>query len=536
MFDNVSPLAFIYNNQIVNENGSPLEFFDHRFLIQPYEDMSPEQAIIKASQVGWTVQSTNKALWLAKYKKANVIYTMPSKSIVKDFVSPKVDPIIQNNPIYKSWTGATDSIALKAVGDRFIYFRGSWEQTAAISISAHVLINDELDRSNQKVVRTYQTRLDDALRERPDLGWVWQFSNPSIPGYGVDEAFQKSDKKHWFVKCSKCNYDWYLKWPDNINLETKQYICAKCHKPLSDSDRINGRWVVKESGKSISGYWISQLMCPWIPASKIIKDSEGDQSVFYNFTLGLPYISGDTGVSRASLLKCLVPGSNPRTEVAIGVDVGVVKTVVIGNVFGIFKIYETESWEQIEADLVKYNATMVIDANPYPTMPKKLAEKYPGRVFVHYFVQDQKSIEVIRWGEEHKNHVVESDRTKVIDMLVGEINSQDILFNLTTTDMEQYIYDWGQLFREIETNPQGIQKAIWNTIEGRRDHFVFATVYWRIALEKTFAGSGVLRLQSKKDRIYTKGIYVSPDKTIPSIDISQVAKRSAKKKKDWKTK
>jgi hypothetical protein len=101
--------------------------------------------------------------------------------------------------------------------------------------------------------------------------------------------------------------------------------------------------------------------------------------------------------------------------------------------------------------------------------------------------------------------------------------------------MEQYIYDWGQLYREIETNPQGIQKAVWKTIEGRRDHFAFSTIYWRIALEQLSAGSSILRLAPKRDKM-DKGVYVSPDRTVPAIDMKQVIERSNQKKKDWRTK
>lgn len=534
--DHVNPLAFIHNHNILNENGSPIEFHDHLFLIQPYADMTPEQVVMKPSQIGWSVCGINKALWLAKYMKANVIYTLPSKSVVKDFVQPKVEPIIQNNKVYRDAVGQTNSTALKAIGDRFVYFRGSWEESAAISISAHVLINDEVDRSNQKVLETYQTRLDDARRERPDLCFVWQWSNPSIPGYGVDEKWQLSDQKHWFVKCPKCQYEWYLKYPDNIDFKNEIYICAKCKVPMSDEIRRRGRWVVKNANSKISGYWISQLMIPWIPASEIIKKSKWEKSIFYNFCLGLPYVSSDQSVSRQTITRCIAPNVNDLTGVVMGVDNGVTKTVVIGNVYGIFKVYETESWEEVEEDFVKYNASMVIDANPYPVVPKKLSEKYPGRVFIHYFVQDQKSMEVIKWGKGEKDNIVESDRTKMIDMVVSELSSQEILFNMTLSQLEQYIYDWTQLYRTIEENLAGIKRAVWRTIEGRRDHYAFATLYWRIALELLFAEGGVIRTPIKKQNgIIKKGIFVNPDQTVPSIDLQNVIEKSQRKGKSWKT-
>jgi len=241
-------------------------------------------------------------------------------------------------------------------------------------------------------------------------------------------------------------------------------------------------------------------------------------------------------VSRKTITDCIIPTINPKTHVVIGVDNGVVKTVVIGNIHGIFKVYETESWEEIEADLGCYNATMVIDANPYPTRPKQLATKYPGRVFVHYFVQEQKDLQIIRWGEGDKDGVVVSDRTKIIDMVVSELKNKDIIFNLTLAELEQYIYDWTQLYRTIEES-QGIQKPVWRTIQDRRDHFAFAQIYWRIALEKVFVFGGVVRTPSKKEAsLAKKSVAVAPDGTIPAIDVKEVLQRSTKGKKDWRTK
>lgn len=530
--EQVNPLSFLHNNGIRNENGEPIELHDHRFLIRPYADMTREQVVMKSSQCGWSVMSINKSLWLANFKKANVIYTLPSKSVVKDFVMPKVDPIIMQNPVYKAMVGSTDSVAIKKIGDRFVYFRGSWEESAAISISAEVLINDEVDRSNPKVLRTYQTRLDDALRKRPDLGYVWQFSNPSIPGNGVDEKWQLSDQKHWFVKCPHCNYNWYLKFPDNIDLKRGVYICAHCHKDLPDESRRTGEWVNKRES-DISGYWVNQLMTPWIPASKIIADSKGDKQVFHNFTLGLPYVSADTSVTRETITKCLAPGVNPMTAVCIGVDNGVVKTVTIGNVFGIFRTYETENWEDIENDIKRYNAVaVVIDANPYPTIPISFTKKYRGRVFIHYFVEDQKNINIIKWGENDKQYVVQSDRTKIIDMVVEELKRNDILFNMTLSELEVYINDWQQIYRTVTTNNQGMQRPVWETIEGRRDHYVFSTIYWRIAMEKTYAESGVVKMGRMKSQ--EESDTISPERTVPAINMKEVLKR-AKTKKSWKT-
>lgn len=522
-----NPIAWILANNFVNENGSPFEFRDHTFLIRPYMDNSPRQVIRKCAQIGWSTLAILRSFHLARYAGANIIHTFPSRNMSKDFVLPKVDPLIARNPVLKEMIGL-DSVNLKQVGERYIYYRGSFEQTEAISISAHILINDEYDRSNQQVLKIYRSRLDDARRERPELGWEWAFSNPSIPGYGVDALWGKSDQKHWFVKCRHCRDEWYLSFPENIDFEKRERVCRKCHSPFSTRDLITGRWVNKTTSE-ISGYWISQMFVPWITADKIIEDSRGDQDIFHNFVLGLPFVSKDTSVTRESIIKCLAPGYNPQTNVAIGVDNGVVKTYVIGNRYGIFRIGTTEDWEEIERLRNHFGAIMVIDANPYPTVPQKLAAKYPGRIFIHYYQSDKKTLDIIRWD----NMVVKSDRTKIIDFVVSEINSRDVSFNQTEHDLEEYITHWKNLYRIISETPQGIRKPSWETIEGRPDHFAHATVYWRVALEQTLGQGGIVMAPGPAKR-GDKHPYVSPDSSVPALRMEEVLER-ARKKRTWKS-
>lgn len=530
----VNAAAFVLHNKIRNENGNLIEFEKHKFLIAPYMDNTPWQVVRKAGQVGWSTLSIIRAFHLAFYAKANIIYTLPSKGIVKDFVIPKVDPLIENNPALKDMLSGADNLGLKRVGDRFVYFRSSWDEASGISISAHILISDEVDRSNPKALRTYKTRLDAAKLDRPELGWWWRFSNPSLPGFGVDEDWEDSDQKHWFIRCSRCNHDQYLNWPDNINIEKEIYICSRCHEELREDDRINGRWLRKRKA-DISGYWLNQMMSPWIDAKKIIQDSKKDTSIFYNFTLGLPYQAKDQSVGRADILRCLVPGYNPRTDVAIGVDVGVTKHYVIGNKYGIFRVGTTDDWDEIESLRNQYNAYMVIDANPYPDAVKRLVNRYRGKVFMHYYEEDKKQVETIRFGEGDDWGVVKSDRTKIIDSLVSDIMAQDLRFTCTHDILDEYCYHWSQMFRVIEETEKGIHKAVWKHPEGKPDHFAHATVYWRIAMEKTMNNGAVIVPTQQTFTMAKDEHPVIVNNQMSSLNIDDAIKRANAPQKGWKT-
>jgi hypothetical protein len=292
------------------------------------------------------------------------------------------------------------------------------------------------------------------------------------------------------------------------------------HTTTFKSDRINGEWIKTFLG-SVSGYQISQLMAGWIPASEIIKDSKGDQSIFYNFTLGLPFTSKDIQVTREAIIKCIYPTANPMTDVAIGVDNGKTMHYVVGNRYGIFKMGETDDWLEIENLRNQYDAYMVIDSNPYPTPVNKLVAKYPGKIYAHFYDEDAKTDEIIRWLDKEKAGTVHSDRTKIIDAVVADINATDLLFNMILTDLEnhEYIKHWQRLYRIVVENDKGIRRGVWKTVgqetgTKKPDHKAHATILFKVAMQLTLTRGAVLTTpQPKQQQEQKKAFFINPDST-----------------------
>ena len=92
-------VAFLLNNNIVNENGYPMEFKDHSFMVKPFTDDTPKQVARKCSQIGWSTLAILRSFHLARYAGANIIHTFPSRNMSKEFVVPKVDPLIRKNDV-----------------------------------------------------------------------------------------------------------------------------------------------------------------------------------------------------------------------------------------------------------------------------------------------------------------------------------------------------------------------------------------------------------------------------------------------------
>lgn len=486
------PLAWVYLNNFVSENQRPLEYSDHRFMIDPMQDMSPDQVWRKSAQLGGSVAVILKSFHGANFRGQNIGYILPSQNIVKDFVVPKVDPLIQSNPIIEKMV-TKDSVTLKQVGDRFVYFRGAYSEREAIAISLDVLVLDELDRMpNMNVVNIYDSRL-----QASKWGWRWRLSNPSVPDFGIDTLFGESDSKHWFVKCSHCNHTFYLDWEESdeknhfIDQDRRMYICGKCGGEITDDDRRRGQWVAAFPGKEISGYWMSQLIVPYISAKRIVEQfKESETGFFYNFVLGKAYQQADMNLDREVIVRNLSPSSVVEHSICMGVDVGKKKHVVIGTPTGVIKTASVDEWEDVEYLINKYDATCVIDGAPEFTIPQQLTRKYPGKVFMAYYVTDKKNMGIIRWLEGADRGVVHIDRTKAFDFVVQEITANKFKYYLPLEELEEYIYHWKNIYRVVELNRLGVHQAKWLTTENKPDHFAHAHLYYRTAMEKVFGAIG----------------------------------------------
>lgn len=491
-----SVLAWIVDGKFVTENRKPIEFVRHRFFIDYLADDHPDKASRKCSQVGATVLEAIDDFHLAAKKQMNVIHTLHTSDVIKGLVTPKINPLIEYNPAIKQLVRGVDSESIKRLQDNYVYYRGANAESQAISISADVLKIDELDRSNAQVAEMFQSRLDAS-----DYKWLRRFSNPSAVGFGVDALYKDSNQLHWFVKCSHCGWDRYIDFETNdtdqchyVDKQKEIYACYKCGKELYDEDRIRGRWVAKYPSRDHRhGYWFSQMMAPWFSAHDVlVKYRDTSIDFFNNFVLGKAYTPSDLVVDRDTILKATAPSMIAKTNCALGVDNGVVKTWVLGNANGIFAHGKTESWDDIERLILMYDPFTVIDPNPYPTLPKKLVDKYK-KVYICYF-KESKDSNIIEWGKKERNGVVYADRTKSIDVVANEIVSQDIIFRETPYQLEDYIEQWGNIYRTTVEEDDGRSVSKWLKKEGKLNDYALATTYWRIALSKVIGTFGESRL------------------------------------------
>lgn len=496
-----SIIAHLIENDIKTEDGISLDWKDHMFMFDVYCDMaSLERDIVglKAAQVTFTTTASNAVLWIAKNKHIDIIYTLPTFDDVRQFSGAKVNRVIAQNPIYQDWVTDKDTIEQKIVGDNIIHFRGTHTQKSATMVSSDLNVHDEIDASNQEVVEQYATRLQHSKLKR-----TWRFSHPSVPGNGVDKYWQLSDQKHWFIRCGACKKMQYLNWPDSIDMTRQIYQCKYCHAEITNNMRRRGVWAPKKGKASspISGYWIPLLICPWVSAKEVIWYHQNkSQDYFYNKVLGLPYVGGGNKIMQHQIYQNLTQDVASEGRMVIGVDSGVKLRFVYGDMGGLKGFGECDRWEidpdepnrpSIEHLLKKFPRSIVVaDQGGDIIGPRKLREKYPGRVFLAFYQRDKKTMQMVHWGDNDEVGRVLIDRDRMIQMVGDEFTDRRIPIRYFQKPDEWYDYwlHWSHIYRLAEEDKK-LKTITYRWERSDRDDWVHATVYWRAGIGR-FGGKG----------------------------------------------
>ncbi len=480
--DQLSIHGWLLEHNIKNELGMPISFDNHRFLWDIYADTADDLVVIKGAQIGMSTCEILRMLYTVKSEGIDIIYTLPTDTDVNDFVGGKVNRIIQNNPVLQEYVSDKDSVFQKQVGKSMVYFRSTWTKRRATMVTAQQLIHDEIDASKADVVEQYQSRLQAQKRKRRHV-----FSHPSVPSYGVDIFWEQSDQKHWFIMCWHCEKEQYLDWPENVDMKNKWYVCKFCGGRLSDSMRRVGRWVPRYRNRAFSGYWVNLMMCPWVPASDLVtkwNDINTTKEYFFNMILGKPYESKEGSITRSDILRNISEDMIDRNRIVIGSDSGIIKHYVVGTANGIFHYGKTENWNDITAILRMYSQSiLVVDALPDITGPRQMIEEFPGRVFLSYYMEDRKTKELVRWGENENDGVVYIDRNRMIQHVVEEYKNMTIPLEGKRGDWEDYIKHWMNIYRISNVNKQGQTIFRWEK-KTTEDHWVHATSYWRAGVSR----------------------------------------------------
>lgn len=121
-------------------------------------------------------------------------------------------------------------------------------------------------------------------RKRTSTFWnrkIVLVSTPTNKGASrIEDAYEKSDKRKFWVPCKHCGHEQLLRWGNvkwtGDDPESAMYECDDCHVLWSENDRRwsikRGKWVAEGVFKGIAGFWINALYSPWTALADGVRE------------------------------------------------------------------------------------------------------------------------------------------------------------------------------------------------------------------------------------------------------------------------
>lgn len=477
--------------------GMPLDFEDHKFLVEIYKDQSPHIVWMKSAQAGITERALTEAIWLADRYYENAVYVFPTTSAISDLVQERVDEPLNNSPYLQRVSGRAkrimgkqaDKVGLKRMSKGFVYFRGSNKTTQITSIPADIIFGDEVDRMIQENVPYIPKRLGHSSRK-----WQRWLSTPTLPNFGIHKMFIESDQREYHVTCNHCSTETHLDFFEHVQYEMKNDIecerawveCPSCKQEIVPY-KLEGRWIPKYPDRKIRGYYINKLYTPHCDLIEMVenskKTSEYEIQQFYNQDLGLPYSPKGGTLTQEILFGCkrdyrmgVQEGSN-----YMGVDVGRHLHVIIQNKEKVLNITKVVDFDDLDKLMKDYNIhTCVIDALPETRKAQEFAQRFMGRVYMCYYskLTEPKNDE---WFQAHPAEMkVNTRRTLALDNWSARFRDQKVQLPAELADQVEFLEHMTALTRIIREDKTGNQIAEY--IKTGPDHYYHAGNYSNLAL------------------------------------------------------
>lgn len=482
-------------------DGRPFSFEGHAYLRAIYDDTAPHIVLSKAAQIGGTTWAILRSMH-ACIGGLNVGYFFPTRTDVLEFSKSRVAPLIAENQFLAKLMRETDTAGLKRIGSGYLYLRGMQSTVGMKSIPVDMLVFDELDETTPEAKTLARERLGHSDYKR-----ILELSNPSLPDYGIDEVYLRSDQRHWTLKCPACGH-WTAmekEFPRTRGEELRIILPRKdggfyraCPKCAAELDTAQGEWVADFPDRSIHGYRISQLFSSKIDPQEIVDEYRTTRYLdrFYNLKIGIPWADLERRLDSASVLALCTDRAMSEMEegpVAMGVDTGSQLHAVVlqmdkndRTVKKLIHLEVCQAFEQLDELMKKFKAQRcVIDGLPETHATRAFAKRFPGRVYLNFFNESQRGSAA--WN--HEERIVQINRTEALDASRAAIRDKSVSLPHQDRLVEQFAQQMAADAKVLDENEETGAKR-YRYIKTGTNHFSLAFTYAWMAADRAFI-SGV---------------------------------------------
>lgn len=504
----------------------PFSLSGYEFQRQILDDMHPNLDVIKISQVGITEIEIRKALaFLVRNAGVSCIYSLPNEDMFTRISNARVKPIVDKDKVfntpYDKANRATRSMDIKQFGQSFLYMVAAIE-SAATSIDADMVLNDEVDISDQASIALFNSRLQGSKYRISQ-----RFSTPSFPAFGVDLNWQTSDQHHYMMKCGCCGNRCHPEFtkdfihlpgvPESMDLAdvpqelqddldfANCYVkCNKCHKPLDLGNPEFREWVAKypsrvnSRGYRINPFVTDSLDIPYIYTSMWRFTKLENRRGFFNTVLGLPYTDGSIQIPEDKIRACMttninMPDLSSFENIFVGIDVGQTCHFTLGdergNIICVYQKHVDELVTHVEYLCKNYKIRAgAIDRHPYEPTADEVFQVSGGKIVPTEY-RGTKDVHIVEDAYGNATHA-QVNRTWVLDQFASRIKKTEITISGYSYHKEIFIEHLRNMVRD-ET-PE--KPAEWKKLNPS-DHYFHSSAL----MNASFSISEHVKLKSKLD-------------------------------------
>jgi len=502
--------------------GRPFNFDRYPFQRQITDDLHPNMDVIKPSQVGLSEVQIRKSLaFIARNRGTTLIFTMPNEKMFKRMSTTRIKPLVEEEKAFNLETRTGEkparSMGLFQVGSSFMFVTGATEGDAT-SISADVVMNDEIDLTDQQMLTLFNSRLQNS-----DWKINQRFSTPTFSNFGVDKGYSVSDQREYLCKCTACNHwqaplfrpqfihvpglssdvgdlleiDEQMIDEGKVDIQGSYVKCEKCHSPLDLGNSENREWVARFASRTHHrGYRVSPFSTDRLPPEYILTQmmkykSRDYMRGWYNTVLGEAHTDGNSRLSDADIQACFTSQmSIPKVDIVkptwVGIDMGAVCHVIVAqgdsveslDLIRFSEVPVKELNDHVKDILATYNVIGgAVDRHPYTPNADDLFEISQGKILpVEY--RGQKSVNLVEDQVTEEVIYAQAHRTTAIDAVAAAVRRKRWRFSgygnqksIITDHLKDMVRD---------ENPE--KEATWVKLSNN-DHYFHAMVFLGLGLK-----------------------------------------------------
>lgn len=280
-----------------------------RGMMDAISDPTIERVVFMTSaRVGKTQAINNCIGYHIHQDPAPILLVLPTVERAEEWADDEFDPMIRDSPALRAILGERKSRSAKQIRTRRqfpggrIWMVGANAPSALAAKTVRLVLADEVDRFPASAgdegdpITLAEKRADTIWNRKIILS-----STPTMKGASrIEEAYEKSDKRRFWVPCPDCGHYQHLRWPQvrwpEGKPEAALYHCEDCGAGWTDAARWGavrrGEWRAEAPFNGTAGFHLNEIYSSFRKLSETArafwaaKDQPAALKVWINTALG----------------------------------------------------------------------------------------------------------------------------------------------------------------------------------------------------------------------------------------------------------